>query len=48
MLLYGQPGTGKTEFSLALIKLWESLGRVKVKSIKGPELASKYFGETEK
>ena len=44
ILLYGPPGTGKTLIAKALAKMTES----NFISIKGPELLSKWVGESEK
>ena len=44
VLLYGPPGTGKTLIAKALAKMTES----NFISIKGPELLSKWVGESEK
>ena len=44
ILLYGPPGTGKTMIAKALAKMTES----NFISIKGPELLSKWVGESEK
>ena len=44
ILLYGPPGTGKTMMAKALAKMTES----NFISIKGPELLSKWVGESEK
>ena len=44
ILLHGQPGTGKTLIAKALAKMTES----NFISIKGPELLSKWVGESEK
>ena len=44
VLLYGPPGTGKTLLAKALAKMTES----NFISIKGPELLSKWVGESEK
>jgi len=44
ILLYGSPGTGKTLIAKALAKMTES----NFISIKGPELLSKWVGESEK
>jgi len=44
ILLYGQPGTGKTLIAKAIAKMTES----NFISIKGPELLSKWVGESEK
>ncbi len=44
ILLYGEPGTGKTLIAKAVAKMTES----NFISIKGPELLSKWVGESEK
>ena len=44
VLLYGSPGTGKTLIAKALAKMTES----NFISVKGPELLSKWVGESEK
>ena len=44
MLFYGAPGTGKTLFAKAIA----SLNNANFISVKGPELLSKYVGESEK
>ena len=43
MLLYGPPGTGKS----LLIRAIANHFKVKLVTIIGPELFSKYYGETE-